>query len=62
VLIIGAQRSEPLSGTKSGDNPKRLLAVVTPMIIDSAGNQLHAEGKLLSKWSPGIRTLLPNCV
>jgi beta-lactamase regulating signal transducer with metallopeptidase domain len=50
ALVIGTQMDEPLPGTgKANINAKRLLAVITPTIIDSSGNQLHTDGKLFSK-------------
>jgi len=50
TLAIGSQTDEDPHGTERlGHRPKRLLAVITPTIIDSSGNQLRSEGKLLSK-------------
>ncbi len=46
TLVIGSQANADAAGTGNG---KRLLAVITPTIIESSGNQLRTEGKLLSK-------------
>jgi beta-lactamase regulating signal transducer with metallopeptidase domain len=50
TLVLGTRTDEPLPSTPStGDKRKRLLTVITPTIIDPAGNRLHGEADLLSK-------------
>jgi beta-lactamase regulating signal transducer with metallopeptidase domain len=50
ALVLGTELDGPPHGTAGpGNKGKRLLAVITPTIIDSAGNQFHSEDKLFSK-------------
>jgi hypothetical protein len=50
TLVIGSQMDEPSGGTeKQRGTGKRLLAIITPTLIDLAQEPLQAEGKLLSK-------------
>ena len=50
ALVLGTPMDEPFpAGQRPDDKRKRLLAVVTPTIINSDGNHLHGEAPLLSK-------------